>query len=396
MRRVWLSFNFILGITAAAAAVDFGLIMDMEPEYVSGADGRTFTFTANYIPWFSASIGEKTGFYVSTRFMFEDTYKDRLVKDFSFEFERMELNIRPRKTVYLSLGRQRYRDGGGMIAAGNFDGFSGTFGLGRARLGGGVFFTGFLYKKTAEILMTSLDWENYMDSGMYFASRRMIITAEGEFSDLSSRTSLAVSALAQFDLNGYGPSALHSQYLEARLGIEAANTLRFTITGLGAVAESGRETRIGLAAALAANWEIPGNLMDMLSGELRWGSGAVNNTIGPFLPVSRIAQGQVFTPTLSGTMNGRISYTARPHAAFSTSAAAAVFLRTDLETLTDRELDNTSKERFLGGEFYGQFIWAPQSPLRVTVGGGVFFPWGAFIKDADPRWKFDAGLIFSL
>jgi hypothetical protein len=397
VKKALLFIIFVAGIAAVAVAVDFGLIMDLEPEYVSDVDGETFTYTGNYLPWVSASVNEKTSFYTSARFASKSTYKDsQWVRDFSFELDRMEMNIRPTETAYLTFGRQRYRDNAGMVAAGSFDGFHGTFGLGRARIMGGVFFTGLLYKKTTEILLTGRDRENYQDSDVYFASHRMFMTAGGELPDLTSRMSLAVSVLAQFDLNEFGNAALHSQYLEARYGLEATNTLRFTLTGIGGLMESGGKTKGNLAAALAADWEIPGSLADMLSGELRWGSGAVNKAIGPFLPVTGIAQGLVFTPTLSGLMDGRISYSARPYNALSFSASATVFFRTDLETLVDPELDSLSKNRFLGGEFYGQCVWAPQSPLRMTLGGGVFLPLGAFIKNADPRWKISAGLIFSL
>jgi hypothetical protein len=399
VKRLLLLIAFALGITAMAAAADFGLIMDLEPEYASSADGEIFTFTRNYIPWFSASLNEKTTVYTSAKFALEDKYRhvdEWWKKDFFFEPERVEINIRPQETVYLTFGRQRYRDTAGMIAAGNLDGFHGTFGLGRARITGGAFFTGFLYKKTAEILMTAMDRENYEDSGMYFASRRILMTLGAEFPDLTSQTSLALSTLAQFDMNGYGGSGLHSQYLEARYGIEAVNTLHLAFTLVGGLTETGWDPRINFAAALAADWEVPGALADMLSAELCWGSGAVNKGVGPFLPITGITRGQVFTPTLSGLMNGRLSYIARLHSVLSFSSAAAVFLRTDVETLVDPELDNATKNRFLGGEFYGQFIWAPQSPLRITVGGGVFLPGGAFIKDADPRWKLNTGLIFSL
>jgi hypothetical protein len=134
----------------------------------------------------------------------------------------------------------------------------------------------------------------------------------------------------------------------------------------------------------------------MFTTELRWGSGVVNDNIGPFKPISGIAQGSVFAPTLPGTMNARASYTMRPHRALSLSAAAVVFGRTDLETFTDGELDGASKDRFLGWELYGQLIWAPQSMLRFTAGGGAFFPGGAFVEDAQMRWKVNAGLIVSL
>jgi hypothetical protein len=395
--RALLCIVFSVGIAAAAFAVDFGLNINQTPEYGVDAGGKVFTYTGSYLPWFSASFSEKTSLYVSARLGTESIYRaSRWEHDVSFELDRMEINVRPRETVYLSFGRQRYQDSAGMVASGNFDGVQGTFGLGWARVTGGIFYTGLLDKKTTEILLTWQDLEDYQDSGEHFASRRLIMAAGGEFPDLTSRTSLAVSALAQFDLNGHGKSGLHSQYAEARYGLDVTNTLRFTLTGIAGLMESGGEGRGNLAAVLAADWELPGRLADMLSGELRWGSGSVNRAIGPFLPVTGIAQGRVFTPTLPGLMKGGISYAARPSSALSLSAAGTFFFRTDLETLADPELDSTSKDRFLGVEFYGQLVWAPQSALRVTAGGGFFLPQGAFVNSADPRWKINAGLVLSL
>ncbi|MDR0998415.1 MAG: hypothetical protein LBL70_05050 [Treponema sp.] len=388
---------FALWISASALAVDFGFIMNFQPVYDTGTGEGVFTFTRSYIPWVSFSPDEKVSFYISARVGLENEYKDgHGDKETFFEFDRAELNLRVEETVHLTFGRQRYRDSGGMIASGLFDGFNGTFGLGRARITGSVFSTAPLRKKTAEILITETDREAYRDSDQYFASNRVITAFGVEFPDLTSRTSLTVSGLGQFDLNGYGGSTLHSQYFTALYRIEALNTLRFVITGIAGVMESSWAPQGNLAGALTADWDFPGGLSDMVTGEMEWGSGEVNSAIGAFIPVNRIRRGTVFTPVLSGIMDARLSYRARLHHTLSFNAASALFFRTDLETFRDTELDLTSKDRYLGTEIYGQMIWAPQSPLRVTAGGGVFLPGGAFVSDADPKWKIDTGLIFSL
>jgi hypothetical protein len=134
----------------------------------------------------------------------------------------------------------------------------------------------------------------------------------------------------------------------------------------------------------------------MVNAELRWGSGAVNDRIGPFLPVSGIAQGTVFTPTQPGLMKVRAAYTARPHRTVSLSVETAVFWRTDLETFTDTELNGLSTDRFLGTEVSGVLAWAFQSALRLNAGGGVFFPQGPFVEGAGIRWKVNGGIILSL
>jgi hypothetical protein len=405
MKRAFFAVTLSLAFAGAAFSIDFGIIFNAAGESAPDTERQVFAFTQSAAPWFSAVLGGKTNIHLSGKLVYGYRHnKDEGAWSPLVELERTELNFRPVQAVYLTLGRQWFTDPGKMIASGLFDGFYGRFGLGRARLSLGAFYTGFLYKKTAEIVMTKGDSDfyrrplDYGDLTSYFASRRALASITGEFPDLTSRTFLVVSALAQFDLNEYAEdSALHSQYLEARFGVEAADTLRFFITGVGGASEiEWAEPLFNFAAALEADWEIPGQPPDMFSAELRWGSGVVNKTVSSFIPVSGIAQGTVFSPTLPGLMNGRLSYTVRPSSAFSFSAAALVFLRTDLETFKDPELDFVSKDRFLGEEFYGQVVWAPQLPIRMTAGAGFFLPGGAFIKDAGPRWKVSAGFVLSL
>jgi hypothetical protein len=387
-----------LGISAGAAAMDFGLVASFRPIYDTNIGDKVFTLTNTYVPWFSTSIKGNMGLYISGRFGFEGEHRDnRWSNDAIYELDRTELTIRPAETIYLTLGRQWYQDSGGLIAAGLFDGLHGSFGLGPVRLTGGVFSTALLRKRTAEIRMTAGDEADYWNADKYFSSNRLLAVLGGEFPDLTLRTSLQVSALVQFDLNDYdGNQDLHSQYLTAKYRIEVLDTLRLGLTGIAALAELDRDTRGSFAGVLEADWDVPGNLADMLIGELQWGTGAVNDDIGPFLPINRITRGLVFTPNLPGLMSARASYAARLRRTLSLNAASAIFFRTDVETFDDAELNPASRNRYLGTEFYGQLAWAPQSPLRITLGAGLFVPGAAFVKDADPRWKINMGLILSL
>jgi hypothetical protein len=390
-----------LGISAAAAAMDFGLAANFRPAYDTAAGEGVFSLTNTYVPWFSTSIRENIGLYISARFGFEgERWNNRWNNDVVYELDRTELTVRLAETIYLTLGRQWYQDNSGLIAAGLFDGLYGSFGLGPVRLTGGVFSTALLHKKTADIRMTDGDVMNYWDSDKYFSSNRLFAVLGGEFPDLTLRTSLQVSALAQFDLNDYdeyGESQnLDSQYLTAKFRVEVLDTLRLGITGIAAAAEFDRDIRGSFAGILEMDWDVPGNLADMFIGELQWGTGAVNDDIGPFTPINRITRGLVFTPNLPGLMSARASYAVRLRRTLSLNAASAVFFRTDVETFDDSELDPASRNRHLGTEFYGQMTWMIQSPLRITMGAGAFLPGAAFIKDADLRWKINMGLTFSL
>jgi hypothetical protein len=399
MRRIFFAAALVLVFAGPLFSLDYGLVLSTTGEFVSDAEAR-FSFTGSAAPWLYAALGDNLTLYFSGKATFSygdagDGWPPLL------ELERTELILYPAWSGRIGLGRQWFGDG--LVAQGLFDGLSAGFSLNRIRLNGGVYYTGFLHKKTAEILMTGGDSGDYYipldynDGATYFASRRLFATLTGEFPDLSQRISLALMILAQFDLNDYPDSyALHSQYLEARFGFEAMDTLRFNIAALGGLTETEIALRANFAAALGTEWNVPGRLLDMLSAEFRWGSGAVSEAIGPFKPISNIAQGSVFAPALPGIMNARVSYTARPHGTVSLSALSVLFWRTDLETFVDSEMDGASRDRFLGGELGAQVLWSPQSALRLSADGGVFFPGGAFEENTKNRWKFAVNLILSL
>jgi hypothetical protein len=361
----------VLCTGAAVSAADFGLLVNAAPGYESGEG----SFTGSLSPWLSASFGERGGLYVSGKLAagYEDGGPERPFP--LAELERTELRIVFSPGLGLRLGRQRYRDPGGVLASGLFDGLSGTAAAGGARLYLGVLYTGLVYKKTAEILMSAGDREGYHDGGTYFAPRRVLVPVTAEFPGPGERTDLAVSVLGQFDLNG--KDAVHTQYLELRAGYEAADTLRLDLTGAGALTEEeGRAARAHFAAVLGADWDVPGAAADMARVELSWGSGEVNGRVGAFRPVSALSRGRVLRAGLPGLMTARVSYTARPLESLSVTGEAAGFWRTDLETFTDGELGGGTG-RFLGAEAWGRVVWAPQSVLRFDAGCGVFIPGGA-------------------
>jgi hypothetical protein len=400
-KRYVLLITIVFASAAFGFASDFGLVLASEGEYVSDADGKGPGFTGSLTPWLSAAFGETLSLYLSGKLSFQRQYETKAAPPL-VELERTELSFRPLPEVYLSLGRQFYRDGAGMIASGLFDGLAGAFSFGWGRVSVGGFYTGFLYKETAGIIMTGEDRARYdmdMDyAGMdtYFASRRVIVPIGVEFPDLVSRLSLSLTGIAQIDLNKES-SALHTQYAEAQLGIEVLDSLRLSLTGIGErIAPKEADALGGFAAAFALDWDMPGNLTDMLSFELRWGSGVSGERAGAFLPVSGIAQGVLFSETLSGIMNARALYSLRPHESFSLSLGTVLFWRTDLETFKASGLNGASKDRFLGAELYGALIWSVDSALRLTAGGGAFFPGGAFTEEADPEWEVRAGVVLSL
>jgi hypothetical protein len=225
----------------------------------------------------------------------------------------------------------------------------------------------------------------------------VLLALTGEFPDLTPRTSLSAQALAQIDLNG-GSGKLNTQYLELSFVAEPADTLHITLELIGELLQAPGEAWGSMAAFAGADWEAPGSLPDLLSAGLLWTGGRSGEKLYAFTPVSSQNAGKVFDGGIRALLRAAFSYRARPLAGISVEGGGAYFIRTDLETLGDSDLDDASKSRLLGGELYGSLVWGPDPAFRLSAGGGVFFPgWGgAYRKGAPVKWKTNLGLIVSL
>jgi hypothetical protein len=388
----------MMGSTAAGFGADFGLILGTEGGGAGNLNPEGFSITTTAVPWVSTVLTEKIDVYVSGIMTFD--YEDERGLEPYFEMGRTELKLRPAPAVYLTLGRQRFRDPAGLIASGLFDGAGGSVNLGVGRLSLGAFYTGLLYKETAKIILTPGDLERYqkpLDAGSegYFASRRLLLAATGDFPDLTSRTSLAAQVLAQFDLNG-DAEELNTQYLELRFTVEPADVLHINLGGLGELAQDSGEKWGSAAVFAGADWEVSGSLPDLLSAEFLWTGGRISGKARAFTPLSGTNGGKIFDGGTGALARARLSYRARPLAEFSFEAGAAYFIRTDVETLGDEDIDGDSDSRLLGGELYGSAVWSPDSVFRFSAGAGAFFPAGAYREDAPARWKINFGVIVSL
>ncbi|MDR3247907.1 MAG: hypothetical protein LBT39_03885 [Treponema sp.] len=396
----------------AVSAIDFGLVIGQAVDLtnVNTADEPGLNYTGTYSPWFSAELGETASLYLSGKVstIYENEKWKPKEPPLLPEVGRTEILWRPVPSVYLEAGRLPFRDPAGIIAAGFFDGLGGSVVLGKARLNAHVLYTGLLYKETAKIIMSTHDAAAYSvpfafdDADSYFSSRRIASSVGAEFSDLTPRTTLTLNALAQFDVNDRDSDALfHSQYLTAHYTAFLLDTLNVTGAVVFGLAENqeawGNSPHAHFAALAGVDWELPGDVQDMLSGEVRWSSGAADD-VAAFTPINSIAQGQVFTPKLSGLTAIKGQYTARLSKVFSASASGTYFIRTDGETLVGADYPASTTRRLMGGELYGNVLWAPVSDVVITLGAGAFFPGmgDVFVKQAPVLWKVTLGLILSV
>jgi hypothetical protein len=400
--------NFVLLLLCSALPVmayDFGLDLQQGLEITNTEkDGGEVNYAGTYGPWFSSELGQTAKFYLSAKLstIYEYGEWKGPIPGFLFEVGRSEILWFPKITgstissLILEAGRVPFQDPSALVASGLFDGLTGTVVLEQSRLSMGAFFTGLLYKETAEIVMTPSDATAYLDKDHYFASRRLLFSAGADLPALTSKSSLAANALVQLDVN-QNATSLNTQYLSTKYTFLMLEPL--TLNGaavLGLAENEDSDISFQFAFAAGAEWEVPGSLRDMLRGEIRFSNGSVDNKEA-FTPVSGIYQGQIFRPQLSGLMTFDGKYITRFHDNFSASAEARYFIRTDGETkIRMNPLPSTG--RFLGGEIYGALTWAPLSDLKATLDGGCFFPGtgDVFASDEPVWWKIAVGVTLSL
>jgi hypothetical protein len=403
----------LLLCAASAGALDFGLVLNQEIKTSNESSGlnqggdAAFFYAPLLSPWVSGPLGRDFSFHLSGRIGFEyaadfgghTAWRDPPALP---ELDRAELAWRVSPSLYVRLGRQRFQDPAGLAAAGSFDGLSAAFSAGGSRFSAGAWYSGLLYKDTADIIMTQRDQGDYekpfaLDEG-YFASRRALVSFDWEKPDLGLRSSLALGLLGQFDLNG-DDDRLHSQYLSARYGLRLPAGFDVHLNGVLGVVEI-PAWRGFFAGGLGLNWTPPGALDSSLSFGGLYSSPSAGERLSSFVPVSSLPQGQVFSPVLAGVSILRGAYTLRPLPPLSLTGECSYFIRTDTLTFQDnREPEKLLGEGYgLGMECYGTARWNPLPDLALTFGGGAFFPGlgNAFAEGAAIRWKAAAGIILSL
>jgi hypothetical protein len=388
-----------------AYAFDYGLIISTEPGY-SSPEGEGFFFNNSLSPWLSAPLGSKAKLYLSLKASLDYERKEWDLP-MLLELGRTEFTYRLSPAISFALGRQNFKDSAGLIADGLYDGLSGSFVLGKTRLSAGAYYTGFLYKETAEILMTGNDYAlysrklDYSDfSDTYFASRSIVAAVRSEFPDLISKSLLAFDVIAQFDLNtidddSLTPQKINSQYIEAQYLYEltpAINLHAVIAAGLAELDDTVETKNLfSFAAKGGADWKPPTALRDLLAVQLTYASSAgtgADSKTGSFTPVNNVTAGEIYTPAIAGTLSIQGKYSVRLLETLSAEGSAFYFIN------TAPDIDS----RLLGGELFGNLIWAPDPDIRLNLKGGAFFPQlgNALPSDESIRWQIGLGLTISL
>jgi hypothetical protein len=181
--RALLPALFALAVSVPLAA-DWGVAaseqFESDLESREGLNSRTIL-----APWFSLPLGEKADLYLSAG---GSVYHRGEKTEVFPELFRLEASLRPAPSLTLRAGRLDYRDPSLFTAKGRFDGLDLSWDPGPLRLSIGAWYTGFLYRDTANIGVTpgdpvdyeaALDYADFADT--YFAPRRFLGTAQIEY-----------------------------------------------------------------------------------------------------------------------------------------------------------------------------------------------------------------------
>ena len=365
-------------ICSLLPAYDFGLIYDHTISQLSSGDISEFEFKGLVIPRLSGLLGNNGEFLVSAGLNYQNNpwgiVPELLEANMFFGFYGGSL----------MMGRMYYRDQLGFIVDGIFDGSQLRIDTGAGVFGFGAFYTGFVCKRRVNVEMTmeeytynnaAIEYNDFFNT--YFAPARAILALEWEHPNISQHLRLQLGLLGQFDLTG---KDIHSQYFIAKM-IMPFRGFAFEVGGcFNTIQFAGsNETAFAAEFGLGRFWQTQG-----LSFLARHSSG-YSGFLTPFLPVTTVTHGNVYSSSIAGLTMFSLDYTNRLHRTLSFSLIPAYFI--------DNYEGNMDP---LGLELYGQINWNPFSDIMFNIGGGVFLPsLGNVSPNSNNIWKVEANIIIA-
>jgi len=393
-------------------AFDFGLVFNQDanldmPGFDSG--NTDFNMSGALLPRFTMPIGKIGRLYVSAAI----NYKAALLSSTDLSSSTDPFAIIPELTrtdvsfnfgnINLNAGRMFYGDPLGITANGLFDGARVSFITPNGNFRAGAWYTGLLYRERAAIAMTinelkSSNAEVSFDdfAGTYFAPPRILAAVEYDHPSINGFVGLKTSILAQFDA---GEDKLNSQYFTAVLSVPGKYVI-FDLGGCFELIEYNDKTIPALAADVGLTFMLPTKLEKHIKLSARYSSGvSEDETIGAFLPITTVSQGELVEAKFSGLTLLSLDYTGRLSKSTSMNMAFTYFIRNDLGTYRYYPTTEEDVEEgfFLGAEIFARFVWNISSGIRLNLGTGVFLPvLGDVSPEADILWRTKINLVFSI
>ena len=380
-------------------AFDFGLVFSNDTDisvYPSDSDRTGFDISGVLMPRFTTPIGKIGRLHVSAAIGFK-TDPFTIIQ----ELTRTDINLNF-GNVNLNIGRMFYSDPLGITANGLFDGARVSIITRNGNISAGGWYTGLLYRERAAITMTTnelkasnaeINYDDFADT--YFAPKRFLAALEYDHPSIAGFVGLKTSILSQFDA---GDENLNSHYLTAALTVPG-KTVVLDLGGCFELIDYKDKLTPAFAADIGLTFILPTEQESHIKLSARYSSGvSEDETIGAFLPITTVSQGEIAEAKFSGLSLLSLDFTGRLGKLISANAAFTYFIRNDKGTyryypVTEENLDGF----FLGAEIFARLIWTITSEIRLNLGTGVFVPaLGDAAPEADILWRTKLNLVVSL
>ncbi|GBU28354.1 hypothetical protein R84B8_01912 [Treponema sp. R8-4-B8] len=410
MKKILLMLAAILYLGAFSAnAFDFGLVFNQNAEIDApdfNFEKTSFDISGVLSPRFTTPLGKIGSLYISAAISYEiesgdDPWISTAPLAIIPELTRTDVTFNL-KNINLNIGRMFYGDPLGITASGLFDGAQVSLITPNGNIRAGGWYTGLLYRERAAITMTteelksSYDKVNYDDfANTYFAPPRILAALEYDHQSLAGFVGLKTSILAQFDA---GDENLNSQYLTVALSVPGKSCV-FDLGGCFELFEYDGKTTPAFAAEVGLTFILPTKLEKHIKLSARYSSGVSDDeTIGAFLPVTTVSQGELVEAKFSGLSLLSLDFTGRLAKSLSANMAFMYFIRNDLGTYRYYPITGGDPQGFfLGAEVFARLIWTISSGIRLNLGTGVFMP---MLGDAAPDeailWRAKLNLVLSI
>jgi hypothetical protein len=410
IRSLFLAFFIFNSSFLMCYAADFGLVLGQYAEFnTEGKGGNTvpspegFQYQASLLPHFSMLLKDSSELYFSAGISLN--IEDHIYG--VFELLRNEYSYHS-GNWRIRAGRIHYSDPLDLVATGLFDGARFTYNTTRGNFGVGAWYTGLLYKKNANITMTTADqvsWDTALDYGdffnTYFAPRRFLASLDWEHPAVAELLSLKAAITIQADLSGKDEK-YHSQYFTVKASLPFKSFL-FELGGSLEIAEfkpeiDGKALNAAFAWDLGLSWTLPTKFDSELSFTGLFASGNTYGSVGAFVPVTGNLYGKIIQAKLSGISILSLDYTAQFVESLKVSLITSYFVRNDLGTFLAwpvNHADNTGY--FLGNELFLGLAWSPVSDVQLSLGGGVFLPVLGNVNPGEkPKWRAELSAVIVL
>jgi hypothetical protein len=393
-------------------AVDFGLTLN---NYFGAYNNivdikgqqNEYDYRFDVLPYALLYLSDTSELYMSVRISLGLEKIGQEGKNFYYlpEITRTELSMRIGNWG-INAGRIYQADPLGFIATGLFDGIRFTHISTDGNISIGTYYTGLLYKKSANVAMTAeeqahydkpLDYtiDNIYDS--YFAPRHVLLSFDYEHPSFLEKLQIKAAITEQMDFSKM-EGKYHSQYFTLKASLPY-KSFTFDFGTSFEMSLSILEGDVNYSNAFAFDggiyWMLPTKFSSRLSLIGRYG-GQMEQ--GVFIPVTNKFYGNVLKARLPGISLFSLDYSLRPIRSLRTSLSLMYFVRNDLWTYAGYPVDIQNNEgKFLGPEIFTRLIWNPFSDLQINLGGGMFLPaLGNVNREAKSRWYVELSVAFTI